>query len=453
MTTPPDRPRDGGRREVAPSPNAPSQNAASPNALPELPPVHESLLPREHSLHRPRHATRQTGALVAAVVFFALPLLALGVGVRPEEFENRRLAPFPSITQGWGFFTGLSPWADDHLPLRAEAVRAVDGISRGLFGEPLPRNSHQRTGGPIQDQRQGSQEQPPMPQVVEGKDGWLYLGDDVVSRCRPKQDLDATTAALRDLRRGVEASGRQFVLLIAPDKSTVVPEHLPEEFYGRDCALERTDQFWRRIGRDAGAVDLRAELRQWGDRTGAPVYPRLDGHWSDEGALVMTRNLAEAVRPGTTTTWAYERTEPWTVAGDLPPLIGRSGQISGDHYALKPDGTTNTVRDVPFDFATPLPLASPATPGTVDRSVGMLGDSFSIRAVPYLNAAFQDLTLLHYGKVDQDGGRQAGRVLADHEVVAVEIVERTLQSGNCILLQPEVVRGITAELAARPLPR
>jgi hypothetical protein len=415
--------------------------------------VHESLLPREHELHRPRHSKRQTTALVCAVVFLALPLLALGAGMRPTEFENRRLAPFPSITDGWGFFTGLPAWASDHLPFRGEAVHAADAVSRGVFGEPLPPNDHRQATGPIPDQRASEPELPAMPQVIEGRDGWLYLGDDVVSRCRPKQDLDATIAALRELRRGVEASGRQFVLLIAPDKTTVVPEHLPGEFYGRDCALSRTDQFWRRIGHDAGAVDLRAELLQWGERNGAPVYPRLDGHWSDEGALVMTRNLAEAVRPGVTRTWGVERTGPWTAPADLPPLMGRTGQIKGDFYALKPDGATNTVREVPFDFASPLPLAAPAVPGTVDRGVGMLGDSFSIRAVRYLNAAFQDLTLLHYGKVTQDGGRQAGEMLAEHEVVAVEIVERTLQSGNSVLLEPAVVEGITRALAARPLRR
>lgn len=414
-------------------------------------PVHESWLPQEHALYRPRHAERQVVALVCAAVFFALPLLSLGLGARPAEFENRKLAEFPSPADGWGFFTGLSGWASDHLPFRDQAVRVADGVSRSVFGEPLPPSDHRQGAGPIPDRQREEPQLPPMPQVIEGKDGWLYLGDDVLSRCRPKQDLDTTIAALRDLRKGVEASGRQFVLIIAPDKSTVVPEYLPDDFYGRDCALEATDKFWRRIGHDAGAVDLREELRRRGAELGAPVYPPLDGHWNDEGALVMTRNLAEAVRPGISRTWVTEPTKPWATSADIPPLRGRTGVIEGSFYEVKPDGSTGTVRDVPFGFVKPLPLAAPAVPGTVDRKVGLLGDSFSIRALRYLGGTFQNLTVLHYGKVNEDAGKQAGEMLADHEVVAVEIVERTLQSGNCALLDPAVVDGITKALAARPL--
>jgi len=97
--------------------------------------VHEAWLPAEHPLHRPRHGGRQRTALLSALVFFLVPVLAVSLGVRPAEFENRALAGFPTPTDGWGFFTGLPAWASDHLPFRDVAVRVVDGLSRGAFGE------------------------------------------------------------------------------------------------------------------------------------------------------------------------------------------------------------------------------------------------------------------------------------------------------------------------------
>ncbi|HET9143495.1 MAG TPA: hypothetical protein VFO68_29310, partial [Actinophytocola sp.] len=170
----------------------------------DLPAIHEAWLPREHSLHRPRHGGRQLVSLICAAVFFATPLVALTLGVRPAEFENRRLIPFPSPGAGWDFLTGLDPWASDHLVFRDAAVHAADGISRGLFGEPPPFDQHSPRTGPIGvNPRPETPVDIAVPPVIEGKEGWMYLGDDVVTRCRPANSLDFVIGQLRRLRDGV----------------------------------------------------------------------------------------------------------------------------------------------------------------------------------------------------------------------------------------------------------
>ncbi|MCT2581860.1 alginate O-acetyltransferase AlgX-related protein [Actinophytocola gossypii] len=418
-----------------------------------LPPVHESLLPSAHPLYRPRHAGRQLLALVCAAVFFTAPVLAMALGARQAEFENRKLTEFPGLAQGWGFLTGLTPWAADNLPFRADALAAADWVSRELFGEPPAFDRAGPDVGVLPPAGPGEREDPEalaVPDVIEGDDGWLYLGDDIVSRCDQAQPVDETIARLRALRDGVERSGRRFVLIVGPDKTTVVPEYLPDHYVGQACAEEVADELWRRLT-ELDAVDLRDELRAWGERLGRPVYPRLDAHWSDEGGIVLTNRLAQAVEPGVSEGWKIDPVGSWETSADLPPLIGRSGLAQGHTYALRPDGRTDLTRDLPFEFASPVRMDTASGPGTVDTSVGYLGDSFTLRALRYLAAVFGDLTALHYGEVGRDAGRSAGRMLAEHEVVAVQIVERTLASGNSVLLDPEVVDGITAELAARPL--
>ena len=100
--------------------------------------VHEAWLPADHPLHRPRHGGRQLLALISALVFFMLPLLALILGMRSAKFENRPLADAPSLSDGWGFFTAAPAWAADHLPFRDHAVQLADGVSRGKTpGIPL----------------------------------------------------------------------------------------------------------------------------------------------------------------------------------------------------------------------------------------------------------------------------------------------------------------------------
>src|SRR5947199_786926 len=136
--------------------------------------MHESWLPREHSLHRPRHANRQRFALACAVVFLVLPAVGYAFGVRPTAFENHRLASFPSPSLGWSFFVRLAPWATDHLAFREQAIHAADGLSRGLFGEPPAYGGNSNELPPIPTD-QGSTAAKPiqLPSVMQGHDGWL----------------------------------------------------------------------------------------------------------------------------------------------------------------------------------------------------------------------------------------------------------------------------------------
>ncbi|MFC5056644.1 alginate O-acetyltransferase AlgX-related protein [Saccharothrix xinjiangensis] len=420
-----------------------------------LPPLPESMLPREHALYRPRHSGRQRAAGVTTVAFFVTPLLLFALGVRPPAFENRDPARFPSITDGWGFFTGLSAWADDNLPLRDVAVRAYDGISRGVFGEPPPfgqRHESRPVQAPVPSPGDEDREKvraAGFPKVIEGSEGWLYLGYDVLGACLPERPVDDVIGAVGELRRAVEDSGRQFVLVVAPDKSTVVPEHLPAEFVGEECAKEARDAFWRRVVDEGGALDIRPALRVAAERRGAPVYSALDTHWTHEGGLAMTRALAEAVQPGVTASW---KATPATVLqrdADLPPLIGRSGQFPIQTYDLAPDGRTVQSRVVDKAFREPLHLTGATGRGVVDAKVGMVADSFTLFATQYLSGGFADATVVHSDTAGTDPADVAG-VLADSDVVVVEAAERSLVSGINPLLSRQALDAIKSELAKRP---
>ncbi|WP_089302199.1 alginate O-acetyltransferase AlgX-related protein [Haloechinothrix alba] len=427
-----------------------------------LPPVHESWLPRQHVLYRPRHATRQWLALACAAVFFAAPVLTYGLGARAAEIENRELTEFPSPSAGWGFFTGMAPWAVDHLPFRDEAITVADTVSRGLFREPPPLGDGSQ-GVPLPGDQQPEEDAPDedaagnetgghaAPRVVEGTDGWLYLGVEIDSRCDAQHDFDEMRARLHQLREGVEASGRDFALVVAPDKLTVVPDHLPEPYAGRDCVTDVNQEFWRRIEAEDYLLDLRAELERWGKVLGVPVYPHLDSHWGDEGGVAMARALAEAVEPGISRQWGIEIDGRWSGPADLPPMIGRSGEVDGRSYRLEPDGERDRTRDVDEDFRTPLDISSTALPGMVDRPAMLLGDSFTIRALPYLAASFADLTVLHHDNLREDGGQAVADMLVDKEIVAVQVAERTLVPDDHAIVDPDIIDTVTRTLAANPI--
>jgi len=420
--------------------------------------LHEAWLPQEHPLHRPRHGGRQRLALVCAAIFFAAPTLMLSFGVRAAEFENRPLTSFPSVSSGWATLTGLPAWAEDHLPFRDMAVRTSGGISHGIFGEPAPLPEGDGPPsppiGPVVPVPAPAESDriPPsaFPSVIEGKDGWLYLGSDISGACAPDRTLDQVLASITQLRDAVEDSGRRFELIVVPNKTTMVPDNLPEDYVGADCADLATDEFWRRVVPEADAIDLRPPLRDAAERKGAPVYYPADTHWSHEGGLVLTYALAEEVSPGVTRTWQIAPTGdiPWS--DDISPLIGRSGERRIDTYSLAPDGKTDWTQHAVSDFRVPLEFRSTPIAGTVDTSVRMIADSFTQFASRYLAASFTDISIMH---LETAGGapKRAGTFLARGDVVVVEVAERHLVSGSSpILLQP-VIDGVRAELAKQPV--
>jgi len=422
--------------------------------------VHEAWLPREHALHRPRHGRRQLTALLCALVFFATPLLSWALGARPGEIENRRLTELPSLSAGWGFFTGLAQWATDHLVFRRAAVRAEDGISRSVFGEPAPfDHGGSQQSGPLAGTPGESGPSPAdpslndhagYPKVIQGKEGWLYFGRDVEAKCEPARPLEATIQTLQRLRRAVEDSGRRFVLLVPPDKTTRVPQYLPDSYAGKDCAQRASVEFWRRLPAETGAVDLRQSLQSAAAKVGHPVYYRQDTHWNDEGAIMLAGALAEQLQPGATRTWTIRQSQEWTGSSDLPKLIGRSGENKGHLYSLAPDGTQDRTRQPPIPFDHPTQATSAPGTGVVGGRVELLTDSFSYPASRYLAAGFSDITMVTYGSL----GKYQAEVLnslVDKQVVAVEVVERNLAAGDAAMLDPGVVNQIAQVLAQHPM--
>lgn len=421
--------------------------------------AHESWLPCEHPLYRPRHSAKQRLALFCAVVFFWAPQLALLAGVRPAEIENHRLAGFPLPSDGWGQFTELPQWAIDHLPFRGSAIDATSWVSRDVFGEPPPFDtpSPPSTGGEVSPVAppvaRGPQDRDSSPagfvKVIEGKNGWLYIGEDIQNKCHPAQSLDEVMLQLNRLRQAVEASGRWLVIVVAPDKSTMVPENLPRGYAGKGCATALSSLFWLRITAEAGALDLRKQLADEAKRVGHPVYFQQDTHWTFEGGLVMTRALAESVRPNVTQTWQVTPGPQWRGRADLPPLIGRDGEVAGQYYSLAPDGRSDRTDRTPADFREPVHMTSSPTTGTVPNKVTMLVDSYSQFAKPFLGAAFNDLTIMHLDTARRDMPR-AGQLLTGSEYVVVEVAERHLASGLSQVTDPVFVDEMTKALTSRP---
>lgn len=419
---------------------------------------HEAWLPVEHPLHRPRHGGRQLTALLCAAVFFVVPALAMVAGVRAPEIENHALASFPSPLDGWAFFGGMSDWATDNLPFRDSAIRAAGDISRGVFVEPPPSDYSPR--GQLQVPLAPTATTPPsqpdepsvaagFPKVIEGKQGWLYLGFDIQGKCRPLQPMDDIISNLRRVRDAVERSGRRFVLVVPPDKSTVVTEFLPDTYVGKACAQAASGQFWQRLSTEVGVLDLRANLQGITEAGGGPPYRQIDTHWDDRGALMMVRRLADRLEPGITAGWKVTPERVNQYRADLSKMLGRDGYGDVQVYSLSPDGRQDRTRVPVSDLRSPVNLRASAVDGMVGTSVGILSDSFILATTRYLPAAFAAVDVVFYNSLETDPAATLD-VITRNDVVVFEVVERNLASGLATLIEPEMVDLVVRHLEANP---
>src|SRR4051794_35586633 len=75
----------------------------------------------------------RTAIAAAALVFFFGPIGLRVAGVTARPFENRPLATFPKVSQGWKALGQGKRFFVDRMPLREQAVHADAWISTHVF--------------------------------------------------------------------------------------------------------------------------------------------------------------------------------------------------------------------------------------------------------------------------------------------------------------------------------
>ena len=283
------------------------------------------------------------GTLLA---LFALALLAPALTWRPGdgvlESEQRVRAPFPpapadrASLRAWP--AGFERYVQDRLRARTFAVEAY---GRSLyFGL--------RTS--------------PVNEVVPGRQGWLFynprydttLRQDPIADARGTRplsgpDLDAYVKMLAERARIVAGWGGRYVFVVAPNKSTVYPEFLPDTH----APVADGDSPRRQLARqlkafpDGPFLDLTPALLKAKDeaaRRGDTLYHRTDTHWNALGARAGLQEILAHVRlaypelrmPDPADFTETNRTA--TAGLDLARMMGISDAFADEVIAAKPRG-------------------------------------------------------------------------------------------------------------------
>jgi len=356
-----------------------------------------------------------------------IPLIGSLGHVSPNRTINeyRHLAKFPRLRYDpdvWDFyFNNVETYFEDNFSLRESLIAFGLASKRLWFPAELG------------------------PNVLLGRDGWLYLKRDrkadLVDDCLglakiSESELKDAQSRLESQRDWLAARGIKYLFVIAPDKAAIYPEHLP--VWLKAAATNRTDQYveYMHLHSTVDVLDLRPVLRQ--AREKIPVYYFTDPHWNVPGALVATETiLAELARqmPGLAPLDQKALALQWVpgTGGDLARQAAEPDLVESNRYVLLP---TPNLPKLEFSVAEtnavglaqildlPVPEFNTITTTNL-RGTGrvvLFGDSFSVDLQPFLAYDF--------GKVV--GYRKPFDKRSVNEVRPVVVIDEVVERNLCL---------------------
>ena len=353
--------------------------------------------------------SRFSQALVASAfaAWLATPLILLLLGHTSDfaELEKRPAAESPKLTAAAlfdsRFYAGLTATFADRIPLRVEAVAADAWIDMQLFGDS------------------------PSPGVLLGKEGWLFSRDSIMARCDDDVTPREVVASLRQIDRIFRASGRRFLLLIAPNKEAIYPEYL-----GSAEGLTACTRNFRREVRSllegagiAEYIDLWEVLESLKARTDGEVYWPHDTHWTSESALEATRQIVERLAPDLWDESEMVISPARGHRGDLADVIGLPTWDYTRSHDVDRAGRVATVKRHRGRFTR---LAAPGE--AFPQPVLVVLDSFGRMIQGNLAQFLADSTWIAWPTLSSKASGSMIRQFSRAEVIIVQSVERALSA-------------------------
>lgn len=369
---------------------------------------------------------RRTNIFVIAVFAFgiALPPLQQITDLLPrvEVVDNRQLAQFPPLTPAVSAaieFPGrFEAWFADHMGMRGALIAGYRRLTDSLLRTP--------------------------DKVIIGKDDWLYLRRGVredietVPLVRDwcgrfpfsERQLARWTETITANREWLAEHGVDYLFVVAPNKMTIIPDHLPDRL---DCrrGTTRLDQLKRALEARSGIqlVDLRPALRR-AARDGDPVWYRTDTHWNSRGVAAAYPTLADriqALRPASRRIRSFDVHARGRDFGDLGRMVHGADIESDIIWVVRPEELRSRPAPTPFPEQVDVygrrssarEIDDPALPRAM-----VLHDSFFDGAMnEFLGESFRRTVFVHHGRPDID------RKLVEQEppdIVIHQMVERNL---------------------------
>ncbi|KGT90753.1 alginate O-acetyltransferase AlgX-related protein [Enterobacter cancerogenus] len=132
--------------------------------------------------------------------------------------------------------------------------------------------------------------------VYQGKDGWLFLGNDFNQTLAKKingaasyePQIQETNNSIQSWSEFLDSIGcKRFYVVIGPDKESIYPEKMPDWFHPNPNGIP---QRLISLNKDI-YVDTFSEMKSKKNSITAPMYFKTDTHWNELGASIAFNAL------------------------------------------------------------------------------------------------------------------------------------------------------------------
>ena len=339
--------------------------------------------------------------VAAFTLLCILPTAAMLLGYEGENYENRPLARMPKLFDRNGlnlsFPEGFDDYFQDHFGFREEMVTAFHSVTETALKDTLNDD------------------------VIIGKNDFLFFSETINDYLGTNRltdfDIERIAVVLRMQQDYITSQGMDFAFTLAPNKSTIYPEYMPDYLSptGEQSNRERLEEALVRHG--VNCIPLADELISAKDQ--GLLYHYHDTHWNERGAQIGYRAIMEAILPDAEYA-RYEGLTPATRndhAGDLHYFLfpSEEGRMEAPDYGIAFEYTRDAAAP---GRTTTIGTTSDAN----DYRLLLYRDSFGDAILPYLST-------------------NLGRVLYDSEFPY-----------NYSALAEERPNGVVIELVERNIP-
>ena len=317
-------------------------------------------------------------------LIMALPMiLHAGAALMPSgqdlAAENRNLAALPParllLSEPRNYTAQVSEYLEDHFGGRRPMIRTANQLKLKINGRTT--------------------------RVLSGTEyPWLFLSSPETTtlftgiNARALKDIKAWNQEHDNLRQFFQDQNIQFVSAAIPVKSRIYPEYVPRAM-GVFAPENLSDL----------AFDIDPEDALRAAKSDGPVFHKTDTHWTRFGAKIAYGAIMTEIAPGWQNSIRSElAVRDESFAGDLVALSGVSdddhNEVSTDITFPRFPGVKRSILEKDNPVFNTVAFEKPDG----DRTLVIIGDSFSGAIAPFFLSDFDRVIRIHhqFGNFDPD---------------------------------------------------
>ena len=274
--------------------------------------------------------------------------------------------------------------------------------------------------------------------TIFGRDDWMfcnydnsiayYCGSNLMSEQQMKDKLDL----MQKLQNICDSRGVQLQFMIAPNKEQVYSEYMPT--YTIENSYKRVPRFIDYVKRNSSVKIIYPIDELCAAKSTMSTYYKYDTHWNHYGSFIATQALYKEMGLDYVSPDSVNYSEESCIWG-LVITAGLSWKDYERDYDHIPDYKPeielfNTDGEIDHIHTEKSAVYRTDSTASNQSRFVMVGDSFRLYMMPYLERDFQHVSIAHRDNIHdiEDDIRQA-------DILVVECVERLDDSLNGTILQ------------------